>query len=388
MSKKAYIVNRMSSGLSEILIYDMLYNDCENSLNFTLDIAALALKSSEIKIRINSDGGSVNEGKGMIAAVENIKRSGKKVKMHIDGIAASMSAILAMTGSWVVMKSYARLMFHEPSGSVNGNSEDLRTVADEMDAITNEFADIIAKRAGITKEQAREKYLKKGVDTYLTAQEALDAKLIDEIESDVTMLCPTTINNSSEYHKFFAKRYSVAAVTQSQNNNKTMKKELLVKLGLPLDATQDQIDAAVEASLNQNKTLTDSIAAMNDKEINDCLDMAITETKITADKKDTWKAAFKNNVEGLKIAIGALPKAVKPTEMIAQQTQSVHAGAADAGAGQSQAGAVTGAKKFDAMYAQGVEAVEKWRKEQYADYSACYKDKYGRTPAQMSVKAE
>lgn len=386
MPKNTNISAKLNPATSEILIYDMIYDFAENSLQFSQDITSLAMKNKSVVIRINSDGGNVYQGKGMIAAVEQVKASGREVVMKIDGIAASMAAILAMTGTKVIMKSYSRLMFHESGGSVSGNSADLRTIADEMDTINGEFAAIIAKKAGITAEDARKKYLIKGVDTYVTAEQALKDGLIDEIESDVSMVAPGNLTSAKAYYDYYAPKYSIAAVLNNQPNKYKMKKELLNKLGLAEGASDDAIDAVVEKVLTQRDSLQSSIAAANKKATEDMVDEAIAQNRTTADKRDSLIAAFTGNLEGLKLALSLMPVQAKPTEMINQSAANVTAAASTPAATTNIDASLTGAKKFEAVYAQGAAAIEKWRNENWADYAACYQQKYGRTPEAMSVR--
>lgn len=133
----------------------------------------------KIDIRINSGGGEVYCG---LAIYEALRNSAANLTIYVDGIAASMAAIIALCGKPLYMSPYARLMLHNVSGGSWGNSKELRRVAEEMEQLQGTLAKMIAGRLGKTPEEIETTYFD-GEDHWLTAQECLSMGLIDGIYS-------------------------------------------------------------------------------------------------------------------------------------------------------------------------------------------------------------
>lgn len=89
----------------------------------------------DINIFINSGGGSVFAG---IAIYNMIRRHAQKnrVKITVDGLAGSIASVIAFAGSEPPkIPSNAFLMIHNPWILTEGNAEDLRKSADDLDEI-------------------------------------------------------------------------------------------------------------------------------------------------------------------------------------------------------------------------------------------------------------
>jgi ATP-dependent protease ClpP protease subunit len=101
--------------------------------------------AAEIEVRINSGGGFVDEG----TAIYNLLAGypGKK-KIRVDGIAASMAAVIAMAGDERVMGTGTMLMIHNPWTVTMGDSGAHRKEADTLDKFAEQHARIFAKTTG------------------------------------------------------------------------------------------------------------------------------------------------------------------------------------------------------------------------------------------------
>lgn len=143
---------------------------------FAKDLAEI--KADTIHIRINSPGGNVFDGTAIANA---IKASKAKIIIHIDGIAASISSIIALAGDEVYMADNAFFMFHEAWSITIGNADNLRDEADLLDKIDGALANTYVQKTG-----KGEKEIKKlmRAETWLTAEEALEMGMIDKIETN------------------------------------------------------------------------------------------------------------------------------------------------------------------------------------------------------------
>ena len=76
----------------------------------------IASSDDDLVVRINSPGGYVMEGLAIYNALASAKVAGRKVTIHIDGLAASMASVIAMVGDEIIMADNALMMIHKYSG--------------------------------------------------------------------------------------------------------------------------------------------------------------------------------------------------------------------------------------------------------------------------------
>lgn len=140
-----------------------------------------ALKSlgdvKSINLHINSPGGSVFEG---ITIYNMLKQNSAHINVYVDGLAASIASVIAMSGDTIFMPANAMMMIHNPWTIVSGNANDLRKQADALDQITKSSVQTYLAKAG---DKLDEQTLTQLMDdeTWLTAQEAVDYGLADEV---------------------------------------------------------------------------------------------------------------------------------------------------------------------------------------------------------------
>lgn len=130
-----------------------------------------------INLHINSPGGAVFEG---IAICNMLKQNSANINVYVDGLAASIASVIAMSGDTIYMPANAMLMIHNPWTMAVGNAEELRKQANALDRITQASVETYLAKAG---DKLDEKTLKQLMDdeTWLTAQEAVDYGLADEV---------------------------------------------------------------------------------------------------------------------------------------------------------------------------------------------------------------
>ncbi len=131
----------------------------------------------EISIYLQSPGGHVTAG---LAIYDTIQFLTCDVATYCIGLAASMGAILLTAGTRG--KRYAlpnaKVMIHQPLGGAQGQASDISIQAKEILKTKERLNGIIAAHTGqpldkVSKDAER--------DFYLTAQEAKDYGLIDEV---------------------------------------------------------------------------------------------------------------------------------------------------------------------------------------------------------------
>lgn len=129
-----------------------------------------------LDVHLNSPGGDIFDGLAIYQALKDHKAT---VTVHVDGLAASIASVIAMAGDKVIMAPKASLMIHDGWTMSVGNAADLRKAADLLDKQSDVIASVYADRSGQPSEFWRAAMLE---ETWYTADEALAAGLVDEVE--------------------------------------------------------------------------------------------------------------------------------------------------------------------------------------------------------------
>ncbi|MGW1463848.1 head maturation protease, ClpP-related [Streptomyces sp. NPDC002308] len=168
------IRNAASADEAELLIYDEIGGWWGNTPGDIVD-KLRAITAPNLRVRINSPGGSVFDG---IAVANAIRLHPANVTVQIDGIAASIASVIAMAGDRIVMTPQSQLMIHDASGMCLGNSADMTAMSTLLDVQSDNIADAYAERAGGTREEWRERMR---AESWYLAEEAIAAGLADEV---------------------------------------------------------------------------------------------------------------------------------------------------------------------------------------------------------------
>ena len=133
--------------------------------------------TKDIQIYFNSPGGSVYAGLGIYDTMQYITAD---VATICTGMAASMAAVLMTAGQKGKRSAlkHSRIMIHQPMGGASGQASDIEITAREIKKIKNELYSIIAQHSGQTFDQIEKDSDR---DHWMTAQEAVDYGMIDEI---------------------------------------------------------------------------------------------------------------------------------------------------------------------------------------------------------------
>lgn len=148
-----------------------------------------------INLHINSPGGSVFEG---IAIFNMLKNSKANIDVYIDGLAASIASVIAMAGNKIYMPANSMLMIHNPWVFCQGNASELRKQADDLDKIGSLSVKTYVERSN-GKANAEEIQKLMDEETWLTAQEAIDLGLADEVLEANKMAASIDLDEAKKY---------------------------------------------------------------------------------------------------------------------------------------------------------------------------------------------
>jgi ATP-dependent Clp protease, protease subunit len=148
-----------------------------NGDQLVAQLLALDSDSNEdITLYINSPGGIIT---GMFALYDSIQLLQSKVNTRCLGLAASAAAFLLCTGTGTRSATEnARIMIHQPLGGARGTAKDIEIQAKNIVWMRERINEIMAGRTGKEVEQVR---LDTDRDYWMTASEAVDYGLIDEV---------------------------------------------------------------------------------------------------------------------------------------------------------------------------------------------------------------
>jgi len=136
----------------------------------------------DIQLYINSPGGSVYAGMAIYDTMQQIQPN---VATICYGLAASMGAFLLAGGAPGKRMSLpnSRIMIHQPLGGAQGQAADIEIQARELLYIKNTINELLAGHTGQPLERIAEDTDR---DFYMSAQQAQDYGLIDEVISPQT----------------------------------------------------------------------------------------------------------------------------------------------------------------------------------------------------------
>jgi ATP-dependent Clp protease protease subunit len=134
-------------------------------------------EKSDIKMHIDSPGGSVKSGLSMVDVMNYVACDIRTVN---TGLAASMGSILLGAGTKGKRSSlkFSRTMLHQSSGGAVGNIQDAEITFKEWAKINKTLFELLGSYCGKDPEQVM---IDASRDLWLDSQEALDYGIIDEI---------------------------------------------------------------------------------------------------------------------------------------------------------------------------------------------------------------
>ena len=123
----------------------------------------------EITLYINSPGGSVDSGMALYDVMQAV----------CVGLAASMAALLFISGTRRDMLPHSRLMIHDPLILQTGGSAlKLKAVSDDLMETRQIIAKVIADHSGKSMEEV---LAKTATDSYFRAEESVEFGLADRV---------------------------------------------------------------------------------------------------------------------------------------------------------------------------------------------------------------
>lgn len=265
-------------------------------------------KYNDVTVHIHTPGGDVFEGNLIYNTLAQTKSN---VNIVIDGLSASMGSIIMLAGKKVSMASNAFVMIHAPWGSAFGTHVEMTSASKLLQSLEKVFVNQYAKRTGKTTNEVKQWMIG---DNWFSAEEALEAGLIDEIIEPVLTESDDILQAESlkqmdlvALQKTFKAKFE-STIQGSQTSNKPqiinqMKKQLISALGLQavsetssdtviIEAIQNQIAQASSDAKAKDETiqqLKTEIKAFKDGAISGAVTTAIKAGKISEAQREKYE---------------------------------------------------------------------------------------------------
>ena len=287
VSKFWKIKNEAESQDVELYLYGQIAEESwrendKSAKEFADDLAACGGKN--ITLRINSPGGDIFAAQ----AIYNVLRAYPgKVTAHIDGICASAATVVACGAGKVVMPKNALYMIHNPMACVFDmlDAEALRKMADTLAKVKETVVNVYKDRAG-DKMSVDEIIRLMNEETWMSAEEALDKGLIDEIDDyaiDAQMKSGLVVVNSismpvKEQEAEKIRRVMEARKRKGTNemNDSDLISKIKALLGDKPKAPKEEPKEDIEAAERQRITALEALAG---EEANPYVDAVIASCK-------------------------------------------------------------------------------------------------------------
>jgi ATP-dependent protease ClpP protease subunit len=271
----------------------------------------------KIDLHMHTTGGSVFEGNLLYNLIQSFNG---EVDIYVDGIAASMGALLAISGTRLYMAENGFLMLHPPKGNVTGTAQDMLNAAKMLRSMQNNFVQKVANKVKKTEKAVASDYFDGG-DHWIDADEAIALGLATDKF--------TALKGEIKYSKDDAVKVGLDSLyTQyTANLTETQKpepmKQVLMKLNLSAEAQETEAVAAIanmeqrlQAAEAKLQTYRDAEATARKNEAKQLIATAQTEQRIEASAAAAWETAFEKDFDTAKAMLAGIPKRATAQQVI------------------------------------------------------------------------
>lgn len=152
--------------ISNLIVAQMIFLQAEN-------------KNQDISLYLNTPGGAVPAALAIYDTMQYVECD---IATYCIGQAASVGALLLAAGTEGKRYAlpHARVMMHQPWGGTEGVAEDIRIRADEILRLKEKINELMSDHTGQSQEKVRKDSDR---DYYLSAEEAVDYGIVDEVVS-------------------------------------------------------------------------------------------------------------------------------------------------------------------------------------------------------------
>jgi ATP-dependent Clp protease protease subunit len=152
-------------------------NENDALLSKLYDVYGVGYTPAPIKIYIDSYGGQVYQCFGLLGVM---KKSQTPIHTIVTGAAMSCGFMILISGHKRFGYSLSTPLYHQVSTGFYGKIQDMEESLKETKRLQKKIEEITLDRTRITEKELK-KILRKKIDWYMSAEEALKLGVIDEI---------------------------------------------------------------------------------------------------------------------------------------------------------------------------------------------------------------
>ena len=183
------IIRETAEGLNRLDIRDEMLSRRELELMTSVDAESCAAvirgllylqhqdPEAPVTLYINSPGGEVQSG---LALYDVMQALNCPVNTICLGMAASMAALIFVSGARREMLPHSRIMIHDPliGGGIGGSALSVKARADDLMRIRDITGEVLSRHTGMPLDRVFELTAQ---DTYFEAEDAIEAGLADAV---------------------------------------------------------------------------------------------------------------------------------------------------------------------------------------------------------------
>lgn len=169
-------------------VYDWL--DMEATSPKKVISALNEASESDVEVYINSPGGSVFDGSEIYTSLKEHKGN---VTGKVVGLAGSAASVIAMASDNLLMSPTSQIMIHNAATGAVGDYRDMEHTAQILRNANQTAANAYMTKTGMAETELLDMMDK---ETWMTAQQAMHYKMIDEIMFEQDAKVVASVNNS------------------------------------------------------------------------------------------------------------------------------------------------------------------------------------------------
>lgn len=180
-NKQFFAIQQLDRGADIYIFGDIVsypWTDLGEASGMSIVNQIKNLDVDEIRVHIDSYGGSVSEGWAIYNA---LRQHPAKIVAYGDGFVASAALFPFLAGDERIASSLSAYYFHQVMVAASGYASDLRAAADEAEKMTEIGINAFVERTGMDADQVRQLMQ---AETWMTPAQALDCGLATSITSD------------------------------------------------------------------------------------------------------------------------------------------------------------------------------------------------------------
>lgn len=280
-------------------------NNIDKQIN---DLVEAGHKDAEVYI--NSKGGDVFEAAEIM---NSLRRFPGKLTAIGGAIVASAGSYIAVKCDEFHVRSNTQFMHHEPRMYAGGTLTQIQATLKLLENMNKDYIKAYVDKTGKKEDDIKSAWA--NGDTWLMGKEVVSEKFADKM---LNKEAPITAEDVVVLEACAAP--VIPKVTSQKLQNTEMDKvKIIAALGLPADATEQQIEAALADNKAKADKATQLEAAANaaavdakKAKVNALVEKAIGDKKITADQKETYVTLANADYDACEKALNALSAPVKP----------------------------------------------------------------------------